>query len=85
MEDFLMNQVKGREEIMTEEKVSPKFYFSHKEIIETGALIALLKCRTCGESFTLGDLLDQLGKEERIAFKERINATLFLMKGESEP
>jgi hypothetical protein len=65
---------------MTEEKEAlPKFYFSYKKIEETGALIALLKCRTCGESFTLGDLIDQLEKEERIALKARINTRLFFM------
>jgi hypothetical protein len=55
-----------------EKEALPNFYLSHKKIIATGALTGLLRCRTCGESISLGDLLDQLGKEERIALKERI-------------
>jgi hypothetical protein len=68
---------KKEEEEEEEEEVSPNFYFSHKEITETGALMAFLRCRTCEESFTLGDLLDQLGVEELIALKKRINGRLY--------
>jgi hypothetical protein len=59
-----------------EEEASPNFSFHYKEITQTGDLIALFRCRTCEESFPLGKLLNQLGEEELIALKNRINRRL---------
>jgi carbonic anhydrase len=57
-------------------QASHNLFFFHKEIEKTGKLLAVLMCRKCEENCALGDLLDQLGKEELIALKERINRRL---------
>jgi hypothetical protein len=82
--ESVRNEIDKKEE-EKKKQASQNLYFFHKEIQKTGALIAVLMCRTCEANSALGDLLDQLGKKELIALKERINARLFFMKGESEP
>jgi hypothetical protein len=67
-----MSEIDEKEREMKKETSAPILYFSYKKI-EERVLIALLRCKTCREDFTLGDLLDQLGEKELMALQERIN------------